>query len=160
MRDGELLALVAVAGLARVEAEQREDGVEQVADVVALAVDERAVLGGLADDCTALDAATGELRWRTNILTDAGAANLTWAMAASPLVVDGLVVVLPGGGNGRSVAAYDATTGDIAWTALSDVQGYAAPMLVVTVNSADGITHTLGYFALAATTSGSESRMW
>jgi outer membrane protein assembly factor BamB len=51
-------------------------------------------------------------------------------MSASPLIVDGLVVVLPGGGNGRSVAAYDAQTGDIVWTALSDVQGYTAPMLV------------------------------
>ena len=85
---------------------------------------------GASGELRALDAATGELRWRTNILTDAGATNLQWAMAASPLVVDGLVVVLPGGGNSRSVAAYDATTGDIVWTVLSDVQGYAAPMLV------------------------------
>ena len=105
---------------------------------------------GATGELHALDAATGDLRWRTNILTDAGAANLTWAMAASPLVVDGLVVVLPGGGNGRSVAAYDATTGDIVWTALSDVQGYAAPMLVelagvrqilvVTADRAAGLT--------------------
>ena len=85
---------------------------------------------GASGELRALDAATGELRWRTNILTDAGATNLQWAMAASPLVVDGLVVVLPGGDNSRSVAAYDATTGDIVWTVLSDVQGYAAPMLV------------------------------
>ena len=63
---------------------------------------------GASGELRALDAATGELRWRTNILTDAGATNLQWAMAASPLVVDGLVVVLPGGGNGRSVTAYDA----------------------------------------------------
>ena len=105
---------------------------------------------GAAGELRALDAATGELRWRTNILADAGATNLQWAMAASPLVVDGLVVVLPGGGNGRSVAAYDAHTGDIVWTALSDVQGYAAPMLVelagvrqilvVTASRAAGLT--------------------
>ena len=85
---------------------------------------------GASGELRALDAETGELRWRTNILEDAGATNLTWAMAASPLVVDGLVVVLPGGGDGRSVAAYDADTGTLMWTALSDVQGYAAPMLV------------------------------
>ena len=105
---------------------------------------------GASGELRTLDAATGELRWRTNILADAGATNLQWAMAASPLVVDGLVVVLPGGGNGRSVAAYDATTGDIVWTALSDVQGYAAPMLVelagvrqilvVTADRAAGLT--------------------
>ncbi len=85
---------------------------------------------GAGGELRALDAATGELRWRTNILADAGATNLQWAMAASPLVVDGMVVVLPGGGNGRSVAAYNANSGDIEWTALSDVQGYTAPMLV------------------------------
>jgi outer membrane protein assembly factor BamB len=85
---------------------------------------------GAAGELRSLNAATGSQMWRTDILTDAGATNLTWAMSASPLIVDGLVVVLPGGGNGRSVAAYDAQTGDIVWTALSDVQGYTAPMLV------------------------------
>ena len=105
---------------------------------------------GASGELRALDAATGELRWRTNILADAGAANLTWAMAASPLVVDGMVVVLPGGDTGRSVTAYNANTGDIVWTALSDVQGYAAPMLVelagvrqilvVTADRAAGLT--------------------
>jgi outer membrane protein assembly factor BamB len=85
---------------------------------------------GAGGELRSLDAATGSQIWRTDILTDAGATNLTWAMSASPLIVDGLVVVLPGGGNGRSVAAYDAETGDIVWTALGDVQGYTAPMLV------------------------------
>ena len=85
---------------------------------------------GATGELRSLRAATGALRWRTNILTDAGATNLHWGMAASPLVVDDMVVVLPGGGNGRSVAAYDADTGGLRWTALSDVQGYTAPMLV------------------------------
>ena len=55
--------------------------------------------------------------------------NLQWGMAASPLVVDDVVVVLPGGPNGHSVAAYDRRTGAPAWTALDDKQAYAAPML-------------------------------
>ena len=38
-------------------------------------------LGGKAS-CVALDAATGPDVWRTNILDDAGAANLQWGMAA------------------------------------------------------------------------------
>ena len=105
---------------------------------------------GAGGELRALDAATGELGWRTDVLADAGVTNLQWAMAASPLVVDGLVVVLPGGDTGRSVAAYDAKTGDIVWTALSDAQGYTAPMLVelagvrqilvVTANRAVGLT--------------------
>jgi outer membrane protein assembly factor BamB len=68
--------------------------------------------------------------WRTNILADAGAANLQWGMAVSPLVVDDTVVVLPGGTNGQSVVAYDRRTGTRAWSALGDRQAYASPMLV------------------------------
>ena len=85
---------------------------------------------GAAGELRSLRASTGELLWHTNILSDASAENLAWAMAASPLVVDGMVVVLPGGGNDQSVVAYDAETGNVAWTALNDVQGYTAPMLV------------------------------
>ncbi|MDA1092464.1 MAG: PQQ-like beta-propeller repeat protein [Acidobacteria bacterium] len=85
---------------------------------------------GAGGELRSLDAVTGQLHWRTNILEDAGASNLTWAMAASPLVVDNMVIVLPGGPGERSVIAYDADSGDIIWTALGDVTGYTAPMLV------------------------------
>lgn len=79
--------------------------------------------------------ATGELRalgrqlWRTDILEDADAGNLDWGVAASPLVVDNTVVALPGGGNGKSLAAYDRRTGKRAWSALDDEASYSSPML-------------------------------
>lgn len=83
--------------------------------------------------------ATGELRalaeedgrpiWRTDILEDADAGNLDWGMAASPLVVDDFVVVLPGGSDGKSVTAYDRRTGTLAWTALDDQASFSSPML-------------------------------
>jgi len=92
-----------------------------------------------ADGLVYVLGATGELRcvgeetgtvvWRTNILTDAGATNLPWGMAASPLIVDNTVVVLPGGPNGKSVVAYERRTGERAWSALGDAQAYASPML-------------------------------
>jgi outer membrane protein assembly factor BamB len=77
-----------------------------------------------------LDAATGKLVWRTNILQDAGAKNLTWGMAGSPLVAGDAVIVQPGGPKGRSVAAYDRRTGKPLWTALDDKTAYASPMQV------------------------------
>ena len=40
---------------------------------------------------------------------DAGAENLQWGMSAAPLIVDGKVIVQPGG-RGASVVAYDAAT--------------------------------------------------
>ena len=85
---------------------------------------------GATGELRALEGGTGRLRWRTNILEDAGAANLEWGMAGSPLVVGDTVVVVPGGGEGRSVAAYDRRTGKRAWSALDDVAAYSSPMAV------------------------------
>jgi outer membrane protein assembly factor BamB len=86
-------------------------------------------LGG-AGELRAIDAADGRTIWRTNILDDAGASNLQWGMAAAPLIVDDTVVVLPGGGSGRSVVAYDRYDGTVRWTSLDDTASYASPMLV------------------------------
>jgi outer membrane protein assembly factor BamB len=77
-----------------------------------------------------LDAATGRLVWRKNILQDAGAENLRWGMAGSPLVVGDAVIVLPGGRDGSSVVAYDRRTGNRLWGALDDQQAYVSPMEV------------------------------
>ena len=67
---------------------------------------------GAEGELRVLDAAKGTLVWRRNILTDNGAHNLSWGMSASPLIVDDKVIVLPGGTRGRSVVAYNKTTGD------------------------------------------------
>jgi outer membrane protein assembly factor BamB len=85
---------------------------------------------GAEGELRALDEATGETAWRTNILGDARTENLPWGMAASPIVVDGLVIVQPGGGRGRqALVAYDALTGERRWEALDDRQSYASPMV-------------------------------
>ena len=76
-----------------------------------------------------LDAATGEVAWERNILDDAGASNLPWAMSGAPLVVDDLVVVQPGGTRDWSIAAYDRLSGEVVWHVLDDVQSYTSPML-------------------------------
>jgi len=84
---------------------------------------------GATGQFVSLDAATGAVFWERNILTDAGASNLPWAMSGAPLVVDDLVVVQPGGARGWSIAAYDRLTGDVVWHVLDDVQSYTSPML-------------------------------
>jgi outer membrane protein assembly factor BamB len=50
-------------------------------------------------------------------------------MSAAPLIVNDMVVTLPGG-RGHSVAAYDLATGMPRWHVLDDVQAYVSPMLV------------------------------
>jgi outer membrane protein assembly factor BamB len=85
---------------------------------------------GATGELRALDDSSGKVIWRTNILSDSGARNLDWGMAASPLVVDDTVIVLPGGSDGRSIVGYDRITGKQVWSALGDKQAYCSPMLV------------------------------
>jgi outer membrane protein assembly factor BamB len=85
---------------------------------------------GALGELRCLNDRTGRLLWRVNILEDNGAVNLPWGMAASPLVLDDIVIVLPGGPGGRSVVAYDRLTGRRRWSSLDDKQAYSSPMLV------------------------------
>jgi outer membrane protein assembly factor BamB len=85
---------------------------------------------GALGELQCLDAQTGKLHWRRNILEENDAGNLPWGMSAAPLVVDDLVIVLPGGQPEKSVVAYDRLTGERRWSVLGDQQAYTSPMLV------------------------------
>jgi outer membrane protein assembly factor BamB len=85
---------------------------------------------GAEGDLICFEAKTGKVNWSKNILKDNGADNLQWGMAASPLIVDDKVIVLPGGRSGKSVVAYNKLTGAPVWRALNDKQAYVSPMLV------------------------------
>ncbi len=85
---------------------------------------------GATGELRCLDAKTGAVDWGKNILSDNQAENLPWAMAASPLIVDDKVIVLPGGSGGKSVVAYNKLTGAPVWKSQNDRQGYVSPMLV------------------------------
>jgi outer membrane protein assembly factor BamB len=85
---------------------------------------------GAEGEFRCLDAATGKRIWSRNILKDNGVENLQWGMSAAPLVVDGKVIVLPGGPAGKSVVAYDAQSGEPVWKTLDDKAAYTSPILV------------------------------
>jgi outer membrane protein assembly factor BamB len=85
---------------------------------------------GATGELRCLDASSGAVIWGKNILSDNKATNLPWAMAASPLIVDDKVIVLPGGTAGKSVVAYNKNTGAPVWRVLNDTQAYVSPMLV------------------------------
>lgn len=98
-----------------------------------------------------LDAATGRRIWSTDVLKNAGsdgtpAPNLGWGTASSPLVVDQLVIVNPGGADGKSVIAYYKLTGQRAWSGGSHPASYGSPCIetllgepVILVPLADGL---------------------
>jgi outer membrane protein assembly factor BamB len=85
---------------------------------------------GATGELRCLDAKTGAVIWGKNILSDSQASNLQWAMAASPLIVDDKVIVLPGGSGNNSVVAYNKLTGAPVWRSQSDRAAYVSPMLV------------------------------
>jgi outer membrane protein assembly factor BamB len=85
---------------------------------------------GATGELRCLDANSGAIFWGKNILSDNQAKNLPWAMAASPLIVDDKVIVLPGGAPNKSVVAYNKNTGAPVWKVLNDSQAYVSPMLV------------------------------
>ncbi len=82
---------------------------------------------GATGELRCLDAATGKRIWSKNILEDNRARNITWGMANSPLIVGDKVIVTPGGGNGRSIVAYDKLTGERIWGSLDDRAAYTSP---------------------------------
>jgi outer membrane protein assembly factor BamB len=75
----------------------------------------------------ALDARTGRRLWTRDAAADTGAKQPGWGFAASPLVVDGVVVVAASG----RLIAYDAETGTPRWKGpTTGGGGYSSPHLV------------------------------
>ena len=58
---------------------------------------------GATGEFRCLEAGTGKAIWSCNILTDNGAENLSWGMAASPLIIDDKVIVKAKVNGGRNV---------------------------------------------------------
>jgi len=82
---------------------------------------------GVNGRLTALDLATGRVIFEKDVLAENGARRPEHGVAASPLVVDGAVVVLAGGPGGRSLVAYDARTGERRWAGGDDPAAYSSP---------------------------------
>jgi outer membrane protein assembly factor BamB len=78
----------------------------------------------------ALDVATGRRLWTRDVVAENGASLPEWGKSGSPLVVAGKVIVSAGGPDGRSLVAYDAGTGALAWAAGRDAASYSSPVLL------------------------------
>jgi len=76
-----------------------------------------------------LDLATGRRLWSHDITADARSRWPSWGFAGSPLVFDGLVVVSAGGADGRSLLAYHAESGELAWSGGGQRASYSTPFL-------------------------------
>lgn len=74
-----------------------------------------------------LDLADGRRIWQRIITTDAHSAVPDWGFSGAPLVMNGRVHVSAGGKPDRSLIAYRADKGEIAWTAGGASASYSSP---------------------------------
>ena len=76
-----------------------------------------------------LEPKTGEIVWKQELQIVAGRKPPMWGFAASPLVVDTVVIVHAGGADDRGVVAFDVETGELRWSAAAGEHSYSSPQL-------------------------------
>jgi outer membrane protein assembly factor BamB len=94
---------------------------------------------------------TGVLVWQKHILKANGTKANAWGVSWSPLVLDSLLVICAGGGEGPSLAAYRANTGEQVWLSGRDKSGYSSPLManlggldqILVFNDTSVTAHTL-----------------
>ncbi len=85
----------------------------------------RAYLLGAFGELRCVNVADGKLLWKRSLPRDFQAELPTWGMCATPLIVDDLLVVNPGGA-GAALAALDCVTGKTRWTTPGRPAAYSA----------------------------------
>jgi outer membrane protein assembly factor BamB len=83
---------------------------------------------GGSGDMSVVDAATGKVFWKINLLEKLGGTNIQWGLSESPLVLSDRILVCPGG-RGASIVALSKTDGSVIWKSLSDEPGYSSAVL-------------------------------
>lgn len=85
---------------------------------------------GGSGDLSCLDAATGKTLWHRNLVQDFGGGRPGWGYCESPLVVEKLLIVTPGGSKG-TLMALDKMTGEAVWRCegLKEGAHYSSPVV-------------------------------
>lgn len=95
----------------------------------------RVYTSGATGILNALDAKTGAVLWSRNVASETNTKLPFWGFSASPLVIDGLVIVAASG----QLAAYDAATGNRRWVGPNAGGSYSSPHLA----AIDGVNQVL-----------------
>jgi outer membrane protein assembly factor BamB len=80
---------------------------------------------GAAGHVHCLDLATGNVVWQKNIALEFGTPRLEWGLTGSPLLVDGKLIVQPGG-RLANIVALDAATGTVVWKTEPGLPGHSS----------------------------------
>jgi outer membrane protein assembly factor BamB len=83
---------------------------------------------GGSGDLSVVEAATGKVFWKINLLEKFGGSNIQWGLSESPLVLSDRILVSPGG-RGAAIVALGKTDGSVIWKSQSDEPGYSSAVL-------------------------------
>ncbi|MDX1945423.1 MAG: PQQ-binding-like beta-propeller repeat protein [Pirellulaceae bacterium] len=91
---------------------------------------DRVYVEGGNGDVSCLEAATGKTIWHVNLRSQFGGNTPGWGYSESPLVVDSLVIVTPGG-KGGTLLALNKLTGEPVWQSQEVKEGahYSSPVV-------------------------------
>lgn len=86
-------------------------------------------LGAVGRACC-LDAVSGKAVWEKDMVAEHQARIPTWGFAASPVIVDNLVILHTGAEPDGCFMAFDRKSGREVWRNVSDPAGYCTPILI------------------------------
>jgi outer membrane protein assembly factor BamB len=115
--------------------------------------DGKVVTLGVHGIVSCLDAATGKVLWRKN---DFEGSEPSFATSASPIIVDGMAIVLLGGNRRGGLVAYDLAGGEQKWKWEGDGAAYASPVLMTVDGVKAIVTPTAGNLAIVGAADGKE----
>ena len=78
-----------------------------------------------------LDRDSGKRIWSRDLIRDASASIPEWGFSGSPLIHDGLVMVIAGGRDNHSLVAFDQTTGELRWSGGDHGASYSSPEFAI-----------------------------
>jgi outer membrane protein assembly factor BamB/Ca2+-binding EF-hand superfamily protein len=92
--------------------------------------DNRVYVEGGSGDVSCLDLSTGSTLWHVNLAADLNGRRPGWGYSESPLIVDDLLIVTPGGNLG-TVAALNKNTGEVVWRSkeVRESAHYSSPVV-------------------------------
>lgn len=91
--------------------------------------DGRLYVSGASGVVFCLDASSGERVWEYNLVDDLKVRLPEWGFSSSPLVLDEIVVVFSGGGEGKATVALTRDEGKLRWSAGDGTHSYSSPQL-------------------------------
>jgi len=124
-----------------------------------LVVGDRLVTVGVTGIVAAWDVGTGKPLWRRDFSAEVDTSKLFCGTAASPLALDGLVVVQVGSDvHGGRVLELDPATGETRWEWRGPGPGYASPVVIETRGERQLVTLTNG--SIVGLDAGTGRELW